>query len=121
MNFKNENIQAFSSNQFDTNMPYAIIGTGEFTYQPFLIAERLQEQGFDVTYQSTGRSPMYEGCGVIAKKSYYDKDHQANFYLYNIDSKRQQIICYETERQYLNCGLRKSIKCYRYYISLSYF
>ena len=45
----------------DQSRPVTVVGTGEFAYQPFLLAEQLELRGFDVVYQSSTRSPILLG------------------------------------------------------------
>ena len=86
-----------------------MIGTGEFTYHPFLFAEIMEQQGFDVLMQSTGRSPILEGKGVKRKESFFDESHDGMLYLYNRCEDRQPIMLYETFDQYLKCPLHEKI------------
>lgn len=88
---------------------YTLIGTGEFTYLPFLFAEHLEQGGLDVVVQSTGRSPILEGQSIQRKEAFFDPAHDGLFYLYNRDTERIPIIFYETQAQYENCRLRSQI------------
>ncbi len=90
----------------DRKKAYTVIGTGEFLHQPFLFAEMMEEQGFDVVVQSTGRSPILPGVGIQRKESFFDVSHQGDFYLYNRPVERHPIILYETWAQYNNCSLK---------------
>lgn len=94
----------------DKTKRYTIIGTGEFSYQPFLFAEQLQQQGFDVLFQSTGRSPAIEDCGIASKMSRFDQGHQGVYYLYNLPEDRENILCYENEQQLKHCPFKDDIK-----------
>jgi hypothetical protein len=62
-----------------------VLGTGEFAYPPFVLAEELDAAGFDVHYQSTTRSPaLIHGaltCGLTFSDNY--GDGIAN-YVYNV-------------------------------------
>lgn len=53
-----------------------VLGTGEFVYPPFRLAEALAEKGADVWYQSTTRSPILNGhaigCAVEFLDNYED-------------------------------------------------
>ncbi|WP_036551103.1 phosphoribosyltransferase domain-containing protein [Neptunomonas japonica] len=93
-------------NQLNSAEKYTVIGTGEFTFQPFLFAEGLQEQGVDVVFQSTGRSPVLEGAGITSKQSFFDEAQRGVYYLYNLQKNRQAIILYETHEQYFSCPFR---------------
>lgn len=78
-----------------------VVGTGEFTYPPFRVAEALEAAGHDVVVQSTTRSPVHiDGpirCGLSFADNY---GTGVPNYLYNADPAdgRQTILCYETPR-----------------------
>lgn len=78
--------------------PLRIIGTGEFTYLPFRLAERLEATGRDVVVQATSRSPAKIGAAMASKLQFEDNYETgvANF-LYNADMNgRRNWICHET-------------------------
>jgi hypothetical protein len=52
--------------------PLRIVGTGEFTYLPFRLAERLAEEGHDVVMQATSRSPACVGHALAHKLRFND-------------------------------------------------
>lgn len=95
--------------QLNPTEKYTVIGTGEFTFQPFLFAEDLQAQGVDVVFQSTGRSPVLEGAGITSKQSFFDEAQRGVYYLYNLQKNRQAIILYETHEQYFSCPFRSKL------------
>lgn len=101
--------ELFDITCLDTSAHYTVIGTGEFTYQPFLLAEQMQNSGFDVLFQSTGRSPMLQSDGISRKESFFDATQQGIYYLYNQPQGRQSIMFYETEGQYLSCPFREKL------------
>jgi hypothetical protein len=76
-----------------------IVGTGEFTYPPFLLAERLEQAGHDVVVQATSRSPVHLGGAIRHALAFEDNygSGTANF-LYNADpaEARLSLICHET-------------------------
>lgn len=76
-----------------------IVGTGEFTYPPFLVAERLEQAGHDVVVQATSRSPVYLG-GAIASALCFGDNYGTGVpnYLYNAagEDGRVSLICHET-------------------------
>lgn len=78
-----------------------VLGTGEFTYAPFRLAEILEERGHDVTVQATTRSPVHIGGAVGAAVEFSDNygTPVAN-YLYNQvrDEGRVVIVCHETPK-----------------------
>lgn len=79
--------------------PLRIVGTGEFTYLPFRLAERLEQAGRDVVIQTTSRSPARIGAAMTTKLKFNDNYETgvAN-YLYNADPAdgRACWICHET-------------------------
>ncbi len=96
--------------ELDKSEAYVVVGTGEFSYQPFLLAEQLQQQGFDVVFQSTGRSPAIEDCGISSKISGFDQGQQGVYYLYNFPENRQPIFCYENLAQYQHCPFKDDLQ-----------
>jgi hypothetical protein len=76
-----------------------IVGTGEFTFPPFLLAERLEQAGHDVVVQAASRSPVRVG-GPIASVLGFRDNYGAGVanYLYNAGAGdgRRSIICHET-------------------------
>lgn len=83
----------------DENARVRIVGTGEFTYPPFLFAERLERAGVDVVVQATSRSPVLVG-GPIASALRFRDNYGADVpnFLYNAapGDGRRSIICHET-------------------------
>lgn len=76
--------------------PLMVVGTGEFAFQPFLAAEQLAQQGHDVLFQTTTRSPILEG-EAIGRKLVFTDDHNEGVcnYLYNLPGDRALILVYE--------------------------
>lgn len=76
-----------------------IVCTGEFTYPPFLFAERLEQAGHDVVVQSTSRSPALPG-GAIHHTLAFEDNYGTGLpnFLYNVDpaDRRLTLICHET-------------------------
>ncbi len=76
-----------------------VLGTGEFTYPSFRIAERLEMMGHDVVMQSTTRSPVQTG-DVICHKLIFTDNYGTSVpnYVYNVDpdEPRMTVICHET-------------------------
>lgn len=74
-----------------------VVGTGEFTYPPFLWAERLEQAGHDVVVQATSRSPIHLGGPIRHALSFRDNyGSGAPNYLYNADEPRVTLVCHET-------------------------
>jgi len=76
--------------------PLAVIGTGEYTYTPYRLALALEQQGHDVHFQSTTRSPILVGDAIQSRHEFLDPygDGMVN-YLYNLAPERLPILCYE--------------------------
>lgn len=75
-----------------------VVGTGEFTYLPFRLAERLEREGHDVVVQATSRSPARVG-GAIASALRFADNYATGVpnYLYNAGRDgRATWICHET-------------------------
>lgn len=76
-----------------------LVGTGEFTYPPFLLAERLEAAGHDVVVQATSRSPALPG-GAIRHTLAFEDNYATGLpnFLYNADPAdgRLTLICHET-------------------------
>ncbi len=66
--------------------PLRIVGTGEFTYLPFRLAEQLADAGADVVVQATSRSPARLGAAMASKLCFADNyGTGVPNYLYNAD------------------------------------
>ena len=77
-----------------------VLGSGEFTYPPFLLARRLETLGWDVIYQSTTRSPLLVDGDITSANESIDNYHDGMpNYLYNVADRNYDrvIIGYETE------------------------
>ncbi len=76
-----------------------VLGTGEFAYPPFLLAEALERGNIDVFCQSTTRSPIREGHAIGSRLEFADNygDRIPNF-IYNARAADYDhvIICHET-------------------------
>lgn len=79
--------------------PLRIVGTGEFTYLPFRLAEHLEQQGHDVVVQATSRSPARLAAAMKTKLCFADNYATGvPNYLYNADpgDARRTWIAHET-------------------------
>ncbi|TLG94123.1 hypothetical protein FEM54_00820, partial [Pseudomonas edaphica] len=76
-----------------------VVGTGEFVWRPFLLAERLEKMGADVHFSSTSRSPIALGHEIEHALSFADNYGLGipNF-LYNVRPGQFErvLICSET-------------------------
>ncbi len=84
---------------------YLVLGTGEFTYPAFLLAEQLQARGKAVHIQATTRSPIHLGGAIQTRIELSDNYGSGvpNF-LYNVgpDAETAIILCHETETETLD-------------------
>jgi hypothetical protein len=76
-----------------------VLGTGEFSYSPFLLARELEARGWEVFFQATTRSPLLLGEDITSALEFVDNYHDgiAN-YLYNVSDRHYDriLIGYET-------------------------
>ena len=80
--------------------PLLILGTGEFMYEPFLLAAHLEHKGYNVFFQATTRSPILVGHDIACSMKFEDNYGESlDNFLYNVNHEKYQriIICYETE------------------------
>lgn len=79
-----------------------VIGSCEFLWKPFLLAERLEKQGAEVLFCSTTRSPIAIGLAIKSALSFADNYGQGipNF-IYNIAHRYfdQILLCVETIKE----------------------
>lgn len=79
-----------------------VVGTSEFVWRPFLLAERLERAGADVHFSSTSRSPIALGHAIEHALSFSDNYGLGipNF-LYNVRPGQfdRVLICSETPAQ----------------------
>ncbi len=76
-----------------------VLGSGEFVWEPFLLAERLEQQGATVKFSATSRSPIAPGMAIQSLLSFNDNYGLGipNF-VYNVAHQRfdRIILCIET-------------------------
>ena len=85
-----------------------VLGTGEFTYPAFRLAEALERAGHDVVVQATTRSPAHIDGPIASGLNFADNYGTAvPNYLYNADpgDGRVTIICHETPPQTIDPAL----------------
>ena len=76
-----------------------MLGTGEFSHAPFRLALHLEQEGHNVHYQSTTRSPILLGEDIASVLEFVDNYHDdMPNYVYNFADKRYDrvLIGYET-------------------------
>lgn len=85
-----------------------VVGTGEFVWRPFLLAERLERAGADVHFGATTRSPIALGHAIEHALSFPDNHGLgiANF-LYNVQPGQfdRVILCSETPEEAVSAEL----------------
>ncbi len=89
-----------------------VVGTGEHVWEPFLIAEELEDLGYKVMFSATTRSPIRIGNAI--RSGYVFSDHEGlgiQNYLYNVnpDSADAIIICADTSRESVDPRLLKTL------------
>lgn len=76
-----------------------VLGSGEFVWQPFLLAERLEQDGAEVRFSSLTRSPIAEGMAIKSVITFSDNYGlgMPNF-VYNVAHQHfdRVILCVET-------------------------
>lgn len=97
---------------FTNSKSVLIVGTGEYVWEPFLVAEELEDCGFEVKFSSTTRSPIKLGHAIRSR--YVFSDHEGigiSNYLYNVrpDTADRIIICVESEDQCVAPSLLKAL------------
>jgi hypothetical protein len=98
-----------------TQAQILVLGTGEFAYPPFLLAEELEAAGYDVRYQSTTRSPALIGgamaCGLTFADNYSDG---IGNYVYNVAPGQYErvIIAHETPEGSLDKDLIEALNAH---------
>jgi hypothetical protein len=89
-----------------------VVGTSEFVWRPFLLAERLELAGADVHFSSTSRSPIALGHAIGHALSFADNYGLGipNF-LYNVSPGQfdRVLICSETPAQAVSAALIESL------------
>ncbi|MBU6453594.1 MAG: phosphoribosyltransferase [Cyanobacteria bacterium REEB67] len=94
-----------------------VLGTGEFAYPPFLVAEALERLGVDVFYQSTTRSPvMIDASGAIAAGLNFQDNYGDGIpnFVYNVTPGQYErvIIAHETPAGSLDQTLVDALNAY---------
>lgn len=90
-----------------------VLGSNEFVWPPFLLAERLEREGADVKFSATTRSPVAQGHAIQSVISFSDNYGQGipNF-LYNVAHQTfdRIILCIETPRESVDPRLIAALK-----------
>jgi len=95
------------------NKKVLVLGTAEFMYPPYLFAKYLEDNGIEVYFQATTRSPVNVDGAIKSKLQFKDNyfENIDNF-LYNVIDKEYHkiFICYETVRLPENFNLKKQLE-----------
>ena len=90
-----------------------VLGTSEFMYIPYLIANYMEGLGYNVKYQATTRSPANVEGALKSRMEFKDNyfENIDNF-LYNVKGKKYNkiIICYETNKLPKKYKLKKKLE-----------
>jgi len=95
--------------------PVLILGTGEHVWEPFLVAEAIEQSGILVRFSATTRSPILThhdiGC------AYRFKDHEGlgiSNYLYNVDPEDFSciVVCVDTRQENVDRSLMLALKAH---------
>ncbi|ANZ89327.1 MULTISPECIES: phosphoribosyltransferase domain-containing protein [Enterobacteriaceae] len=89
-----------------------VLGTGEFVWEPFLLAERLEAAGAQAFYGSTTRSPIAVGYAIESAISFTDNYGLGipNF-VYNVAHQQfdRILVCTETPEESIDSQLLKAL------------
>lgn len=89
-----------------------VLGTGEFVWEPFLLAERLEAAGAHAFYGSTTRSPIAVGYAIKSAISFMDNYGLGipNF-VYNVAHQQfdRILVCTETPAESIDNQLLKAL------------
>lgn len=90
-----------------------VLGTSEFVWEPFLLAERLEKAGAEVKYSSTTRSPIATGLAIQSAIAFTDNYGLgiANF-VYNVAHQRfdRILLCAETPAASIDPALLDALR-----------
>lgn len=101
---------SFDVEKYKSESKVSVVGTGEHTFLPFLLAEELEKNGVDVVFQSTTRSPVMLGDAICSKIDFVDSGMGSAQYIYNLDDERKVIIIHENKESADACGLFSKVK-----------
>lgn len=95
------------------NEKILVLGSGEFSWIPFLIAEQLEQQGAETYFSSTTRSPIMQGHAIESICSFTD-NYGLNIpnFAYNVKHQHfdRVLLVIETEKDSVDPSLFEQIK-----------
>lgn len=95
------------------NEKILVLGSGEFSWIPFLIAENLEQQGADVYFSSTTRSPIMQGHAIQSICAFNDNyGLNINNYAYNVKHQEfdRVLLVIETKEESIDPMLFQEIR-----------
>ena len=108
------NIQPFAHTvHIQPHEKVLILGSGEFAWLPFLFAEQLEQQGIEVYFSSTTRSPIMSGHAIQSICHFQDNYGLGmNNYAYNVLDKNfdRIFLIIETSKDSVDPALFQQIK-----------
>ncbi len=73
--------------------PIAMIGTGECAFEPFMLAEALESEGYTPTVQCVSRSPILTGGAIRSTAVWPDPyDEDVGYYLHNPPDRKATVV-----------------------------
>lgn len=88
--------------------PVLILGTGEHVWEPFLLAEALEQAGVNVKFSATTRSPILTHHAIGCAYSFNDHEELGiTNYLYNVNPQDYShiVICIDTRLENMDMSL----------------
>lgn len=106
LSMKEVDADFIENGKIQSHQPIVVVGCGEFMVQPFLWAEAMENEGFDVLFQATTKSPILEGDAI---KSRLPFELNGEIYrIYNLPENRLSVYAYESMADAIACGLHKA-------------
>lgn len=96
-------------------LPLLILGTGEHVWEPFLLAEALEQTGLNVKFSATTRSPILTHHAISSAYSFSDHEGLGiTNYLYNVNPQDYSgiIICIDTRLENIDLSLVLALKAH---------
>lgn len=110
-----DDLLACIKEQENNSKPVLILGTGEYVWEPFLVAEAIEQMGIDVRFSATTRSPILTQHDI--RCAYRFNDHEnlgITNYLYNVNPTEYSeiIICLDTRIENIDLSLVLALKAH---------
>lgn len=98
-----------------------VLGSSEFAYIPFLLAEKIEQLGFNVKFSATTRSPIAEGLAIESILKFDDNYGEGvTHYCYNVAHQHfdRIIVCVETQSSSIDEAFLGALRHSTQHISL---